>query len=119
MSTHPTAGEHTVLPAYDRALALHQVGGNEAIADELIGMMIAELPDQRAAMRTALEAGRFEALREVVHRIHGSASCCGTPAIKQACQTLESALLRGEHSLADAMHSVLQAEIARLIEARC
>jgi two-component system sensor histidine kinase BarA len=118
MSTHPSVGDHTALPAYDRALALHQVGGNEAIADELIGMMITELPDQRAAMRTALEHGRLEALREEVHRIHGSASCCGTPAVKQACQALESALLDGEYGRADELHTVLETEIARLIEAR-
>jgi two-component system sensor histidine kinase BarA len=101
--------------AYDRALALHQVGGNPAIADELIGMMLAELPSQKAAMSVALQAADLQALRQVVHRIHGSASCCGTPAIKQASAALELAILQGELAQMPELHDKLQAAIDRLI----
>mgnify|MGYP001812257747 CR=1 FL=1 len=101
--------------AYDRALALHQVGGNPAIADELIGMMMAELPSQKAAMSAAVTAADHQALRQLAHRIHGSASCCGTPAIKQASAALEAAILQGDQAQAPELHDALQAAIDGLI----
>ena len=102
--------------AYDRALALHQVGGNPAIADELIGMMLAELPSQKSAMSVAFLDADHQALRQVAHRVHGSASCCGTPAIKQASAALEAAILQGDLAHISALHETLQTAIDGLIE---
>jgi len=107
-----------VTVAYDRALALHQVGGNPAIADELIGMMLAELPSQKTAMSVAFLAADHEVLRQVAHRVHGSASCCGTPAIKQASAALEAAILQGDLTQLTELHENLQSAIDGLIEFR-
>ncbi len=77
---------------YDRELALSRVGGNPAIADELLSLMLKDLPEQRQALLSALEVGDHEELRRRAHRLRGSASCCGMPRLERACQSVELAV---------------------------
>lgn len=77
---------------YDRELALSRVGGNPAIADELLGLMLKDLPAQRHALLSAHHDGDHDELRRRAHRLRGSASCCGMPRLEGACQSLELAV---------------------------
>ncbi len=103
------------LQAYDRELALNKVGGNSAIADELLELLLADLPKQSSSLRTARNKLDAKSVREVAHRVHGAASCCGTPALKHAAMELEDAATAGDHRRLASAHDTLQEEIDRLL----
>ncbi len=103
------------LQAYDRELALNKVGGNAAIADELLELLVADLPKQSSSLRSACSKLDAESVREVAHRVHGAASCCGTPALKHAAMELEDAATAGDHLSLASAHEAVQKEIDRLL----
>jgi HPt (histidine-containing phosphotransfer) domain-containing protein len=100
---------------YDRELALTQVGGNPNTADELLEMMLRELPDQCLAMSKAVDAGQMDQLRAIVHRIRGAASCCGTPGVAETSSALEFAIKLGADNDVSDLLEVLLGEIESLI----
>jgi len=113
----PATG-YSQLPAYDRDLALDKVGGNAAIADELLELLIADLPDQADTLREACRRRDAESVREVAHRVHGAASCCATPALKHAANALEEAASTADSSRLAGAHEIVQQEIERLLMAQ-
>lgn len=111
---HPR--ERQDLAVYDRQLAVSIAGGNPQIAAELFDLLIQELPHQREALSRAYTADDRVELRKLTHKLVGSASYCGTPALKAAAQDLEAALPDDEpQTIADAYAGVL-AEICRVME---
>ena len=90
-------------------------GGRKELAERLIGMLLKDLPARREAIRAAHAEGDLEALRERVHKLHGSAASCGTPAVQHAAHRLESALDQGEGEI-DPLFARLDEEVARLLE---
>jgi HPt (histidine-containing phosphotransfer) domain-containing protein len=103
---------------YDRELALTQVGGNPKIADELLEMMLRELPGQRIAMAGAVESGQLDQLRSIVHCVRGAASCCGTPGVAETSGALEYALKLGAESDIPELLEALFDEIESLVSDR-
>lgn len=69
-------------------------GGNRGLTDELLDMLLAELPLQRQAIEQAYLANDMPGLHSHVHRLHGSASFCNVPHLKDSAEALESALLK-------------------------
>ncbi|MCW8917660.1 MAG: Hpt domain-containing protein [Gammaproteobacteria bacterium] len=83
------------LRTIDAALALERAGGNRELACELYQMLQKELPDYLTAITQHHDSGNFAALLEVVHKLHGSATYCGVPALREAAATLERRLKQG------------------------
>ncbi len=108
---------NAVMAVIDRDLALQRAGGNSQLADELFGMLLRELPTQRSHIESARALRDFPSLQFHVHKLNGSATYCGVPALKAAAETVESHLKRGEtaqaeqtvDALLDAIDDVLQA----------
>lgn len=123
MNAHIQMPVTTTLPTYDRQLALRQVGDNPLIARELITLLLTELPGQSLALRHALGAGKLAVLKQLTHRMLGSACCCGTPALKDAAHSLQQALDDGSSAAPGALavieeaHQRLQDQIMRLMDA--
>ncbi|MCW8829302.1 MAG: Hpt domain-containing protein [Gammaproteobacteria bacterium] len=86
-----SAPEHIV----DANLALERAGGNANLARDLYQMLQNELPVYQLKIRSLHETGDLPALIEAVHKLHGSATYCGTPELKSAAESLELALKRG------------------------
>ena len=101
---------------YDRELALTQVGGNPNSADELLEMMLRELPAQCLAMSKAIDSGAMDQLKAVVHRIRGAASCCGTPGVAETSSALEFAIKLGADDDVPYLLAALLDEIESLID---
>ena len=86
-------------------------GGNRALADELLDMLLAELPAQRQAIQRAYLDHDMLSLHSQVHRLHGSASYCNVPDLKDSAAALESALLRQTMEVIPAHYATLCAAI--------
>lgn len=63
----------------------------EEIFRELLTMLMAELPQQRAQLTTAFRAADWTTLRELAHKIRGSAAYCHVKPLENACAELEAA----------------------------
>lgn len=83
---------NAVQPIIDESLALENAGGNAELAMDLYRMLQEELPDYLDKLNDSYRTGDFTALYQHVHKLNGSATYCGVPALKLAAQTFESHL---------------------------
>lgn len=103
-------------PCFSKQEALALTSGNKNLANELTDMLIAELPEFRNDIKTAMEANNIYKLKKSTHKLHGASRCCGTPALREAASQLES-ILNNNHDdkIKSALDRVLH-EIDRLVE---
>lgn len=80
----------------DADLALERVGGNVDLARDLYQMLQKELPLYLEKLPALYKDNDFANLRASVHKLHGSATYCGVPALKAATESFESCLKRDE-----------------------
>jgi two-component system sensor histidine kinase BarA len=99
----------------DRDQALKAAGGNEALADELLGMLVEEGTAQVQQMEQALSEGDTAALAELAHTMAGGAAHCGALALTAAAKQLEGAARDGDPRVASCLKRVLD-EANRLQE---
>jgi len=90
--------------------------GNETLAIELFNMLIKELPDHRNGIQQALTDHNTSMLKEVTHKLNGASRCCGTPALRNAANSLEAAINNGEDDRFEIKSAELIKEIDRLLE---
>jgi HPt (histidine-containing phosphotransfer) domain-containing protein len=86
------------LPPRDLDEALAITGGSRAVADEMLRELLAELPGQLASAADALDAGDWDGLRSLAHRMKGSSAMCALPALHAAVCALQAAARAGERS---------------------
>ncbi|MEB6222608.1 two-component sensor histidine kinase BarA [Pantoea anthophila] len=83
-----------ILPTLDWQLALRQAANKPDLARDLLRMLLEFLPEVHAKMAQFMTANEVTALREIIHKLHGSASYSGVPRMKQLCHQLERELLQ-------------------------
>ena len=84
----------SALAVLDDSAALAALG-SEATVAALRGLMLKDLPDQRATLREDLEVGRRDAAVALLHRLRAASGFCGTPRFGEATADLQHALERG------------------------
>jgi two-component system sensor histidine kinase BarA len=97
-------------------LALERAGGNADLARELYQMLQNELPSYQINLREHYKQGETEALLNAVHKLNGSATYCGVPALKVAAETLESNIKKGIEEAYEAGLETLLKEIERVLQ---
>ena len=115
----PGSPETPAAPAsLDWQLALRQAANKPDLARDLLRMLLAFLPEVREKVEQSLAENRQNGLREIIHKLHGSASYSGVPRMKNLCRQIEHSLrLDGEVmalepellELLDEMENVAQA----------
>ncbi len=102
--------------AIDEQLALKRAGGNVELARDLYQLLQNELSEYQIQLPSLYGEGDLYSLLEAVHKLNGSATYCGVPALKTAAEAMESCLNRGEkESYAEKLTKVLD-EIQRVLE---
>ena len=100
----------STLNIIDSDLALERAGGNQDLARELFQMLQNELPAYHTNIQQHYNDGDHDALLQLVHKLHGSATYCGVPALKEAAASFESNLKQGaETTYAQCLDDVLSA----------
>jgi two-component system sensor histidine kinase BarA len=89
--------------------------GNDVLAIELFNMLIKELPDHRQDIQLALDNNDSQMLREVTHKLNGASRCCGTPALRNAANSLETSIDNNENDKIAMKSGNLLKEIDRLL----
>ena len=79
----------TTTPIYDKDLSLQLAGGKADLAEQMLGMLLKELPELCEQANAAAAINDSEALFRHVHKITGSTRYCGVPALAEASDELE------------------------------
>jgi HPt (histidine-containing phosphotransfer) domain-containing protein len=78
--------------------------------------MLRELPRQQQRLQSAMRTGELDTLAQLAHRVSGSASCCGTPALGSACRALRTGIEQHAKEdiplLAESLQEQIQALLA-------
>lgn len=76
----------------DLALGARLIGADEALAKEAILMMINSFPEELMKLEQAFLTLNWYDIQEIVHKLLGGTSYCGTPRLKEACIQLNDYL---------------------------
>jgi len=77
---------------FDYNLAKQSMNAGPELIYIMLTKFFAELPTQLNDIEHLLEQNKRNEAAEIVHKVHGSAAYCGTPAIKLASKAFETAL---------------------------
>lgn len=75
---------------FDALLKL--TGDNHQLADELLTMFAAELPEIRASIERMYGSKSYNPLIAIVHKLHGSCCYCAATRLQQLSKTTETEL---------------------------
>jgi len=78
--------------------------GTQALLIDLLKLMLEEVPDDLASMKTAYAAKDYPMVETLAHKIKGGAVYVGTNRMKYACQYVERYWKTGERKLMDALY---------------
>ncbi len=104
------------LPIRDIEKAMSVTGGDSKLADEMFQQLKRELPDHLTALRSAHANQDWALIREITHKLHGSTSSCGVPALDYTVQQFMSACREESEQKTEKYLHVLQHEINRLLK---
>jgi len=88
-----------VSASLDWDLALRQAANKPDLARDLLQMLVDFLPDVQTQVESNMAENNASGLRDIIHKLHGSASYSGVPRLKQLCQKLEQSL-RNDNNIA-------------------
>lgn len=80
------------LPIIDRQDGLRLAGQNQAFADEILNLFIAELKAETQAFHALLAENNLVDLQKQIHKLHGACCYTGTPRLKACIYHLETVL---------------------------
>ena len=116
-----------VSPSLDWELALRQAANKPDLARDMLKMLLDFLPEVHEKIDAFMAAHDVQGLREIIHKLHGSASYSGVPRMKQLCRQLEQNLRQSDDidalepellELQDEMENVAREARRRLGHAR-
>lgn len=82
----------------DWQLALRQAANKPDLARDLLQMLVDFMPEVHTLVESYIATDNTLGLRDIIHKLHGSASYSGVPRLKQLCLQLEQSL-RTHHSI--------------------
>lgn len=88
-----------------------------ALRPDLRDMLTEELPRQHAAVVTAWRNNDMGALREAVHKLHGTAAFCKIGLLKEHCMGLEASLRDGAYEKAAVFGDLLEESVLQTMQA--
>ena len=111
----PAIPRYEPLAGFDSEALIRITGGNTSLAEELIAMLLTELPAHKADLHNAHAENNLEQVATVSHTLCGGAAYCGALRLKELSGTLEHAARAGDKNRIDAALVALDTEIEQLL----
>jgi len=102
-------------PVFDREVFERHVGGDRALAQEILRMFLEDCPGRMAAIKAAVEQGDANALCTAAHTLKGSAGYLAAAYVVDAAALLERLGREGRLADAPAVADQLERAVARLV----
>lgn len=77
--------------------SIQLAAGNQALAREMLDMLLAGLPEDLQTIEESFRNRLHEPLLDRVHRLHGACRYCAAPKLLKACLELETRLKQSSH----------------------
>lgn len=74
---------------FDLQESIELAGGNKDLANELLPMLINELPTYRESLVNAKQTNDLAEFKKHIHKLHGGTKYCGVPALRKAASSFE------------------------------
>jgi two-component system sensor histidine kinase/response regulator len=103
--------------ALDRALLLSRLGGDEALAQEVIGIFISEAPGSLQKMQAALSEANAREIERIAHGLKGELGYLGMAEVSRTAGDLERAGHNGDLDRAGLLFASFEVAMSSLIEA--
>jgi two-component system sensor histidine kinase BarA len=103
-------------PVIDLELGARLAGNKSELAKELLFFLVKNLPKDLQEIQQAHTNNNNQQLKNLVHKLHGAASYCGTPRLRHALAEFEAALKKNETATLDSFLADLTFEAAQLIQ---
>lgn len=113
--TRPPGNESTMI--IDTQFLLKQARGDESFVQKTLDMLKHELSLRLSEIAPLFDSGEWETLKQSVHKIHGAASYCGTPALKKAAMELEIAIGQGRFEGIEPLYTRLVSRMKEVVQA--
>ena len=107
----------TPKPAFDRALLVSRLGGDEALAQEIIGIFLSEAPASLQKMHNALTESNAREIERIAHGLKGELGYLGVEAVSRTAGELERAGHDGDLDRAGLLLALFEVAMSSLIEA--
>ena len=104
------------LPVRDIDKLLAITGGDRQLADEMFQQLCLELPQQLISIKNYIDDSDWLNLKEIAHKIHGSTSTCGVPALDHVIKKFEFICKSGDQEQLNDSYIQLEREIERLLK---
>ncbi len=104
------------LPVRDLNKLLAITGGDEKLAEEMFQQLCKELPQQLIQIKRYIDLSDRSRLKELVHKVHGSTSSCGVPALDHRIREFESVCLSADPQELNDRYVLLEREAERLLK---
>ena len=102
----------------DNKKILSITGGDQALAKEMFNQLCSELPQQLEDIEKYIQEQDWVNLQEIVHKIRGSTSSCGVPALDFSVHRLEQATIFKQSELLVEKFNSVEKELERMLKAR-
>ncbi|MES9990772.1 MAG: ATP-binding protein [Candidatus Thiodiazotropha sp.] len=102
----------------DNNKILNITGGDKALANELFNQLCSELPQLLEEIDKYIQQQNWENLSEITHKMRGSTSSCGVPALDYSVQRLERVVKSKQTSQLAQEFTSVKNEVTRLLQAR-
>ncbi|MEW8406979.1 MAG: response regulator [Candidatus Thiodiazotropha taylori] len=104
------------LPVRDMDKLLAITGGDQQLADEMFKQLCLELPQQLLTIKKLIDESDWSNLKELAHKIHGSTSSCGVPALDYKVKEFEKVCKQEDTDQLLSSYIQLEHEIERLMK---
>ena len=103
------------LPIIDREDGLTLAGNNQDLADDLLALLIKNLPADLATIQAAHASNNEAELKKLLHKLRGGVAYCGLPRLKSILMTTEANLKEGSQVQISALLMQLNEEVSLLL----
>jgi PAS domain S-box-containing protein len=104
-----------VPPHFNRALALQQLGGDETLLAEVVGLFLLDSPRLLSEIRSGLAEGNATRLRRGAHALKGTLGYLGATEVAALAQRLEALGATGDLGAAPAVLRTLEQQMDGLM----
>ena len=104
------------LPIIDWNLAIKLAGNKQAFAEEILDILVKNLPNDVAKLKELLGKENYLELWRHLHKLHGALCYCGLPRLKSIVWNLEIELKSDKTQGLPALIDELETETAILLD---